>query len=86
MATFANTSHLFRDAASQYRQPAAVTDPLEQAILTSQRKDAAIAHRALHWLAGLLTKSEDRADDRLEQAILACQRRDSAIVRHVLGG
>lgn len=86
MATFANTTHFFHDAAPQYQQPAEVTDPLERAILNTQRKDSAIVHRAIQWLADLLTKSEDRTDDRLEQAILACQRRDTAIIRHVLGG
>ena len=77
-------SPLFGPAAGVAHKPT-FEDPLEQAILASQQKDAAIVRRALVRAIDWLTTPEDHANDRMECAILACQRRDAIILRHLLG-
>lgn len=84
MGVISHPTNFFGYGAAQDAGQQPIDDKLELAILESQRKDAAIVHRALDWLAHWLMGSESNANDSLEQSILACQRRDAAIVRHLL--
>ena len=86
MGTISHPTDFFHFFASHQTQITPdVTDPLEIAILASQKRDAAIMRKAFGWLFRTLTANEDRTGDRLEAAVLACQRRDAATLRHTFG-
>lgn len=86
MGTISFPTDFFGHSAPQHKPRDVATDRMETAILSCERKDAAILRNALHNFVAWLSTPEDKATDSMESAILACRRRDQTIIRNMLSG
>ena len=86
MGAISFSSNFLSHSAPQHDPRNLTADRMEKAILSCERKDAAIVRNALHNVMGWLAKHEDSAPDAMQSAILACQRRDRSIIWYLLSG
>jgi len=86
MGAISFATDFFQHDATQQKPRNLLDDRMEKAIITCEKKDAAVVRSALHNFVGWLTKPEPAQPDALQSAILACQRRDKTVIANLLKG